>query len=92
MTFTLYRSADIRERKHHIPVVDRTPLEPPPYIVAVVGPPKVGKTTVIRCLVKNFTRQNLNNIKGPVTLVSGKQAQVFPWHLVHAKKGWNISV
>lgn len=65
------RSKDIETKKHHVPVVDRTPLEPPPIIVAVVGPPKVGKTTLINSLLKNFTRQNLSNIQGPVTLVSG---------------------
>eukprot|EP00057_Strongylocentrotus_purpuratus_P007511 XP_011661985.1 PREDICTED: ribosome biogenesis protein BMS1 homolog [Strongylocentrotus purpuratus] len=67
---------DIKEKKHHIPVVDRTPLEPPPVVVAIVGPPKVGKTTLIRCLVKNFTHQNLSTIKGPVTIVSGKKRRL----------------
>lgn len=66
------RAKDIETKKHHVPVVDRTPLEPPPVIVAIVGPPKVGKTTLINSLLKNFTRQNLSNIEGPVTLVSGR--------------------
>nr|XP_054769172.1 ribosome biogenesis protein BMS1 homolog [Lytechinus pictus] len=70
------RTLDIKEKKHHIPVVDRTPLEPPPVVVAVVGPPKVGKTTLIRCLVKNFTHQNLATIQGPVTIVSGKKRRL----------------
>jgi len=29
------------EKKLHVPMVDRTPEEPPPVIVAVVGPPGV---------------------------------------------------
>lgn len=62
----------MKTKKHHIPVVDRTPLEPPPVVVAVVGPPKVGKSTLIKCLIKNFTRQKLVEIRGPVTIVSGK--------------------
>ncbi|XP_067140076.1 ribosome biogenesis protein BMS1 homolog [Centruroides vittatus] len=70
------RKMDIQEKKHHIPLVDRTPLEPPPIIVAIVGPPKVGKTTLMKCLVKNFTRQTLTNIKGPVTVVSGKKRRL----------------
>jgi pantothenate kinase len=37
--------------------------EPPPIVVAIVGPPKVGKSTLLRCLVKNFTRQTLTNIQ-----------------------------
>ena len=51
-------------------------MEPPPYVVAIVGPPKVGKSTLLRCLIKNFTRQNLTNIQGPVTIVSGKRQRL----------------
>ena len=65
------RKVDVETKKHHVPLVDRTPLEPPPFVVAVIGPPKVGKTTLISSLLKNFTRQNLASIKGPVTIVSG---------------------
>ena len=70
------RKEDITEKKTHQPLVDRTPLEPPPIVVAVVGPPKVGKSTLVKCLVKNFTRQTLTNIQGPVTLVSGKKRRL----------------
>lgn len=68
----LFRSQDIKTKKHHIPLVDRTPLEPPPVVIVVMGPPKVGKSTLIRCLIKNFTRQKLGDIVGPVTIVSGE--------------------
>jgi len=67
----LYRTLDVKEKKHHIPVVDRVPAEPPPVLVAIIGPPKVGKSTLLRCLVKNFTKQKVTNIKGPITVVSG---------------------
>jgi len=67
----LYRTLDVKEKKHHIPVVDRVPAEPPPVLVAIIGPPKVGKSTLLQCLVKNFTRQKVTNIKGPITVVSG---------------------
>lgn len=67
-----HRKQDIETKRHHVPEVDRTPLEPPPVVVGVVGPPKVGKTTLINSLLKNFTRQNLSDIKGPVTVVSGE--------------------
>ena len=72
-----FRILDVKEKKHHIPVVDRTPVEPPPVVVGVVGPPKVGKTTLIQCLVKNYTKQKLNTIKGPVTIVSGRAYAIF---------------
>lgn len=41
----------------------------------MVGPPKVGKSTVIKCLIKNFTRQKLVEIRGPVTIVSGENKE-----------------
>ena len=67
-----FRTQDLKSKKHHIPVVDRTPLEPPPVVVAVVGGPKVGKSTLLRCLIKNYTRQKLSTIQGPVTVIAGK--------------------
>ena len=65
------RNLDRESKRHHVPVIDRTPLEPPPVCVAVVGPPKVGKTTLIQCIVKNFTRQTITDVLGPITIVSG---------------------
>nr|XP_033467814.1 ribosome biogenesis protein BMS1 homolog isoform X3 [Epinephelus lanceolatus] len=76
MAKTFHRAQDIKTKKHHIPLVDRTPLEPPPVVIVVVGPPKVGKSTLIRCLIKNFTRQKLTDICGPVTIVSGKKRRL----------------
>ncbi|XP_058262823.1 ribosome biogenesis protein BMS1 homolog isoform X1 [Hemibagrus wyckioides] len=76
MARTFHRTQDIKTKKHHIPLVDRTPLEPPPVVVVVMGPPKVGKSTLIRCLIKNFTRQKLSDISGPVTIVSGKKRRL----------------
>ena len=70
--FDFVRTLDKKEKKHHVPVVDRTPVEPPPILVAVVGPPKVGKTTLLKCLIRNFTRQKLSTVDGPVTIVSGE--------------------
>lgn len=64
------------EKKHHIPLVDRAPIEPPPVVVAVVGPPGSGKSSLIRCLIKNFTRQSLTKVQGPVTIVSSKQRRI----------------
>ncbi|XP_045130667.1 ribosome biogenesis protein BMS1 homolog [Portunus trituberculatus] len=70
------RSQDIKSKKHHIPVVDRTPLEPPPVIVAVVGGPRVGKSTLMRCLIKNYTNQRFSEITGPITVVAGKKRRL----------------
>lgn len=35
------RSHDIKEKKLHVPLVDRLPEEAPPLVVGVVGPPQV---------------------------------------------------
>ncbi|XP_060536199.1 ribosome biogenesis protein BMS1 homolog [Cylas formicarius] len=70
------RKQDIDTKKQHVPFVDRTPIEPPPILIAVVGPPKVGKTTLINNLIKLFTRSPLSDIKGPVTIVIGKKRRI----------------
>ncbi|KAL5018103.1 hypothetical protein ScPMuIL_003825 [Solemya velum] len=70
------RAQDIKTKKQHIPIVDRTPVEPPPVVVAIVGPPKVGKTMLLQCLVKNYCKQRLSNVQGPVTVVAGKHRRL----------------
>ena len=61
----------------HVPLVNRTPDDtPPPVIVAIVGPPEVGKSTLVKSLVKRYTKQTLSDIKGPVTVVSGKKRRL----------------
>lgn len=70
------RKQDLQTKKHHIPLVDSTPDEPPPVIIAVVGPPKVGKSTLINNLIKNFTRTNVTNINGPISLVVSKKRRL----------------
>ncbi|KAK9873822.1 hypothetical protein WA026_002180 [Henosepilachna vigintioctopunctata] len=70
------RKQDINTKKQHIPLIDRTPLEPPPILIAVVGPPKVGKSTLINNLIKLFTKSPLTEVKGPVTIVTGKKRRI----------------
>ncbi|ORY95061.1 hypothetical protein BCR43DRAFT_495075 [Syncephalastrum racemosum] len=73
---TARRNFDVGEKKLHVPLVDRTPLEAPPIVVAVAGPPGTGKSTLIRSLVKRYTKHNLTDIKGPITVVSGKKRRL----------------
>ncbi|TPX32892.1 hypothetical protein SmJEL517_g04088 [Synchytrium microbalum] len=70
------RNVQLEQKRLHVPLIDRTPAEPPPVIVAVVGPSGSGKTTLIQSLVKRFTNHNLNDIKGPITVVSGKKRRL----------------
>ncbi|CAR30985.1 ZYRO0E07282p [Zygosaccharomyces rouxii] len=77
MARTMQRSSDVNERKLHVPMVDRTPEDdPPPVIVAVVGPPGTGKTVLIRSLVRRLTKTALSELNGPITVVSGKRRRL----------------
>ncbi|KAI9218255.1 hypothetical protein BC828DRAFT_407761 [Blastocladiella britannica] len=70
------RKEDLLQKKLHVPLVDRTPLEPPPVVIAVAGPPGTGKSTLIKSLVKRYTRQNIHEINGPVTIVAGRKRRL----------------
>jgi ribosome biogenesis protein BMS1 len=47
-----------------------------PFVVAVVGPPGVGKTTLIQSLIKHWTKQDLMAVTGPVTVVTSKKRRL----------------
>lgn len=71
------RKAELDQQRLHVPLVDRTPeKEPPPVIVAVVGPEGVGKTTLMRSLIRRYSKHTLAHINGPVTVVSGKSRRI----------------
>eukprot|EP00184_Porphyridium_aerugineum_P005900 CAMPEP_0184707372 /NCGR_PEP_ID=MMETSP0313-20130426/37231_1 /TAXON_ID=2792 /ORGANISM="Porphyridium aerugineum, Strain SAG 1380-2" /LENGTH=1304 /DNA_ID=CAMNT_0027168947 /DNA_START=48 /DNA_END=3959 /DNA_ORIENTATION=- len=59
-------------------IVQRTASEnsitqgaPPPRLIAVVGPPKTGKSTIIKSLVHHFTKRKLKEVDAPITIVCG---------------------
>ncbi|KAL5051405.1 hypothetical protein BDW71DRAFT_170959 [Aspergillus fruticulosus] len=70
------RSHDIKEKRLHVPLVDRLPEEAPPLVVAVVGPPGVGKTTLIKSLIRRYTKQTLSTPNGPLTVVTSKKRRL----------------
>ncbi|CCG83369.1 Ribosome biogenesis protein BMS1 homolog [Taphrina deformans PYCC 5710] len=70
------RSADVGQKKLHVPLVDRTSDTEPPVIIAVVGPPGTGKSTLIKSLVKRFSKHSLSDVTGPITVVSGKHRRL----------------
>ncbi|CAI0427383.1 unnamed protein product [Linum tenue] len=70
------RAVEKEQRKLHIPSIDRTYGEPAPYVVVVQGPPKVGKSLLIKSLIKHYTKHNLPEVRGPISVVSGKKRRV----------------
>ncbi|KAH7084205.1 hypothetical protein FB567DRAFT_528580 [Paraphoma chrysanthemicola] len=73
---TAARSHDVKEKRLHVPLVDRLPEEAPPIIVGVVGPPGVGKTTLIKSLIRRYTKQTLSTPTGPLTVVTSKRRRL----------------
>ncbi|SCV68872.1 BQ2448_993 [Microbotryum intermedium] len=81
------RNVEKDQTRLHVPAVDRTfggtsgqggkdvEGEIPPVIVAVIGPQGVGKSTLVRSMVRRYTKNTLADIKGPVTVVTG----AFQW-------------
>ncbi|XP_076953784.1 uncharacterized protein LOC143627967 [Bidens hawaiensis] len=70
------RAAEKEQRRLHIPTIDRTTGEPAPYVIVVHGPPQVGKSLLIKSLIKHYTKHNIPDVKGPITIVSGKQRRL----------------
>ncbi|WMV11771.1 hypothetical protein MTR67_005156 [Solanum verrucosum] len=64
------RATEKEQKRFHVPTVDRPTGEPAPYAIVVQGPPKVGKSLLIKSLVKHYTKQNLPEVRGPITIVS----------------------
>ncbi|KAE8717907.1 Ribosome bioproteinsis protein BMS1-like protein [Hibiscus syriacus] len=70
------RAVEKEQRRLHLPVMDRSYSELPPFVVVVQGPPQVGKSLLIKTLVKHYTKHNLPEVRGPITIVSGKQRRL----------------
>lgn len=70
------RSSDIKEKRLHVPLVDRFPDEPPPRLVAIVGPPGVGKTTLLKSLIRRYSKETISNPQGPITVVTSKKQRL----------------
>jgi ribosome biogenesis protein BMS1 len=76
---SVQRNLDRSQKKEYVPTVDRrTDLvhETPPSVIVIMGPKGVGKSTLIRSLVKLYTNHNLTTISGPITLITGKTKRI----------------
>jgi ribosome biogenesis protein BMS1 len=75
----IQRILDRSQKKEYVPLTDRrvhAAEEAPPAVVVVMGPQGVGKSTLIRSLVKLYTNNNLKTITGPITVVTGKNKRM----------------
>jgi GTP-binding protein EngB required for normal cell division len=73
------RNLDRSQKKEYVPLDDRrthVQHETPPPVVVVMGPTGVGKSTLIRSLVKIYTNHNLTSVTGPINVVTGKQKRI----------------
>ncbi|KAH6835805.1 P-loop containing nucleoside triphosphate hydrolases superfamily protein [Perilla frutescens var. hirtella] len=70
------RATEKEQKRLHVPTIDRNTGEPAPFVIVVQGPPQVGKSLLIKCLVKHYTKHNLPEVRGPITIVSGKQRRL----------------
>ena len=75
----IQRNLDRSQKKEYVPLVDKRSTvahETPPCVVVVMGPAGVGKSTLVRSLVKLYTNHNLTTITGPITVVTGKSKRI----------------
>ncbi|KAI0840807.1 DUF663-domain-containing protein [Hypoxylon sp. FL0890] len=70
------RSHDVKEKRLHVPLVDRLPDEPPPRLVTIVGPPGVGKTTLLKSLIRRYAKETITEPQGPITIVTSKKQRL----------------
>eukprot|EP00535_Pseudo-nitzschia_heimii_P006730 CAMPEP_0197183476 /NCGR_PEP_ID=MMETSP1423-20130617/7837_1 /TAXON_ID=476441 /ORGANISM="Pseudo-nitzschia heimii, Strain UNC1101" /LENGTH=1200 /DNA_ID=CAMNT_0042634059 /DNA_START=60 /DNA_END=3662 /DNA_ORIENTATION=+ len=76
---TIQRNLDRSQKKEYVPLTDRRSIDPnesPPALVVIMGPKGVGKSTLIRSLVKLYTNHNLTTVTGPITVVTSKHKRI----------------
>ena len=64
------------ENKIKLPIKNMCYKNDPPAFVTVVGSKDSGKSSVIKSLVKKFTKQSLEQVTGPITLTVSREKRI----------------
>lgn len=64
------------ESKLQMPIKNMCYKNDPPAFITVIGSKNSGKSSVIKSLVKKFSKHNLDDIKGPITLSAGRDKRI----------------
>jgi ribosome biogenesis protein BMS1 len=64
------------ENASKIPIENMFYKDFPPPFISIIGPPKSGKSTLLRSILKYFTHKVVNEVRGPVTLLSSKSKRL----------------
>ncbi|KAI3913253.1 hypothetical protein MKW92_046682 [Papaver armeniacum] len=55
---------------------DPSAVDEAPYVIVVHGPPKVGKSLLIKSLIKHYRELYPDQIRGPITIPTGDQRRI----------------
>eukprot|EP00177_Eucheuma_denticulatum_P000759 GFKZ01001368.1.p1 GENE.GFKZ01001368.1~~GFKZ01001368.1.p1 ORF type:complete len:1237 (-),score=272.55 GFKZ01001368.1:738-4382(-) len=71
-------TADRSEKRLPNPTapLSRPQADSAPRVVAVVGPTATGKSTIIRNLIRHYTKRHVAKITGPITVVTGRRKRI----------------
>jgi ribosome biogenesis protein BMS1 len=75
-TRAVQRKVEMQQKRLHVPMQEKIVEEPPPMVVTVMGPPGSGKSTLIKSLVKRYSKMNLADVNGPITVVTSKKQRI----------------
>lgn len=66
--YKLQRKAQIEYGTAKLPRITRQGATPAPDMVAIIGSPGVGKTTLTKALVRAYTGKSVTDPRGPITV------------------------
>ena len=73
---SIQRNLDRLHKREHALIEHRKGAAEPPVVVCVAGPPGVGKSTLIRSLVRRWSNQKVKDVRGPITVVASRRKRV----------------